>query len=371
MKTLVLSLACVGVQTGLTVSLPSHPNLKARSDSQLAPPPTDAETVFSLPTTPSWFENIAYRPSTNTLLATRLDVPQIWSVDPHTQTGTLVANVTDPSSSSLSSLTGDDDVFIFAGLNYTLTTGLTPNSSALWSLTFPSSLAPSSSKNGTALQVPTPVPVLALPGIGMINGITTWDAHTVLAADSTEGAIWKVDLTSQTPASIVLQDPTMAPLANATNVLGTNGVKVYRPRLDDPSSSSSSADNKTYVYYTSTNQGLLARIPVDPATTIAAGPVHILAGGFSNPDDFAVLDDGSAVLATGPQNTVVHVALDGTVTTLAGSADELVLASSTSCTRGRDGGKVFVTTAGGFEAKVNGSVVGPGSVAGFDLGGVV
>lgn len=305
---------------------------------------SSVETIFSLPAVASWFENLAYRSSTNTILATRLDIPQIWALDPTTREGTVLANVTETLGLvGITQLTSTvPETFVVASTNFSATTGVQANSSVLWTLTF--------GNDGSA----TVEKAVAIPQMGLINGITQWDDHSVLVADSTMGVIRIADLTTG-EAAVVLEDPTMAP----TEATGVNGVHVYRPN----------GSGETYVYYTSMDQGLLARVPVSRITAArhpSNASVEIIASGFKSPDDFALLPDGTVLLATGKSNTIVHVALDGKVEIVAGSSGSLVLASSTACVLGR-GGELYVTTAGGKEAPVNGTLTGPGSIVEIDL----
>lgn len=328
-------------------------------------PPSSVRTLFSLPSppSPSWLENLAYRPSTDTILATRLDPAQLWSISASTGTGTLLANVTD--TAALVGITQTRsfppfDEFYVAGVNFS-DAGVQPNSSALWRLAF----TPSEDGNGSAEGIGTFTfkPAFAVPGIALINGLATWDEHTILAADSHLGAIWAVDLGSGS-ASVALHDhATMAPVtAN-----GVNGIKVLRGGAGD--------DGSAYVYYTSTDLGLVARVPVDPAGAVPRprGEVEVLARGLGEVDDFALLGSGGGVLvATGWNNSVVHVGLDGRVETVAGGPDSLQLASTTACqfggaARSGEGGRtLYVTTAGGSEGPVDGLTTA-GSVVAVDL----
>ncbi|KAI3399830.1 hypothetical protein diail_5627 [Diaporthe ilicicola] len=324
------------------VSLLAQPSLAAivpQSYRATANTPS-VKTIFSLPSNSSWFENLAYRPSTGSIIATRLDIPQIWSVKPATREGTLLANVTEVTGLiGITQLTSSPDTFIVASANFS--TSVQPNSSVLWRLAF--------SEDGSARVRQA----AAVPQMGLVNGLALWDEHTVLAADSTMGLIWKVDLGTG-EATVALSDPTMAP----TEAKGVNGVKVHRAR----------GSGETFVYYTSTDQGLLARLPVSPLTSErfpASVSVEIIASGLT-PDDFALLPDGSVYLTTGANNTVAHVAPDGTAHTVAGSLGSLQLASSTACQFG-PGAKLYVTTAGGLEGAVNGTLLGPGSVVEVDL----
>lgn len=118
---------------------------------------------------------------------------------------------------------------------------------------------------------------------------------------------------------------------------GVNGVKVLR-----------SCEGSTFVYYTATDAGLLARIPVDAITAYPVGPVEVLARGVGEVDDFTLLPDGSAVIASGGvDGAVVRVGVDGSVETVA------ELAYSTACQVG-EGGVLYVTTGGSTAA---GSIV--------------
>lgn len=112
---------------------------------------------------------------------------------------------------------------------------------------------------------------------------------------------------------------------------GVNGVKVFRSR------------EETYIYYTSTDTALLARVPVDPVTAFAIGPVEVVARDLDAVDDFALLSDGSAIIATGANAVIMHVGLNGNVTIVA------ELAYSTSCQFGRSG-ELYVATGGSAAA---------------------
>lgn len=294
----------------------------------LAIPPA-ATTLFALPANASWLENLAYHPSTNSVLVTRLDVAQLWSISATTGVGTILANASDITALlGITQTKSSPDEFYIAGLNFT-TEGIQPNSSALWKLTFPLD-------GGFTFES-----AFDVPGMTLINGLTTWNETTILATDSYQGAIWAIDLTTKF-ASRIFTDPTMARISEN----GVNGVKVLR------------SSKETYVYYTSTDQSLLARISVDPVTASALGPADVLACDIGAVDDFALLSDGSAVIATGTNNTVVHVGLDGIVKTVAGSADSQEVASGTACQFGANG-VLYITTGGSAAA---------GRVAAVDLG---
>lgn len=374
----------------MTLTPSSHPTRQPPTRSSVSPSnaanEADLQVIFSLPANNTWFENLAYRASTNTFLATRLDVPQIWSIDPtrsgSDDSGTLLANV-----SAIGALTGitqlqssseekDVDEFLIAGLNFSASTEvLQPNSSAFWKLSF---LNEENSKNlssspSSSLQLFTLQQAFTVPGIALVNGLATWNESTILAADSLLGAIWRIDIHTG-DAVIVSQDPTMAPLVSN----GVNGIKVFRPSF---SSSSLSTTTTTYIYYTSTDQSLLVRIPVDSITAIPLGPAQVIASDLGEADDFTLVVEkeeeskvGAVLLATGKNNSVVRVEMDGSVVTVAGEGvsnnGSLLLAGATSCRFGGGGGganeqRLYVTTAGGAES--GGALEAPGRVVAVDI----
>lgn len=325
---------------------------------QQPPRSETASTLFSLPgSTTSWLENLAYRPSTDTVLATRLLVAQLWSISARTGTGTLLANVTDVTGLvGITQTRSSPDEFYVAGVSFS-DAGVEANSSALYRLAFSPAREGESQRYEDGVGKFTFEKAFGVPGIRLINGLTTWDERTVLATDSLGGAIWKIDVVTG-EAIIVLEDPSMAPKASN----GVNGIKVFH-----------APDNQgTYIYYSNTDQSLLARILVDPTTACPLAGADILAGDLGEADDFALLDDGGVLLATGGNNTVVHVGLDGSVEAVAGSQNSLELVSATSCQFGmkrEDGqGTLYVTTAGGEEGLVNGTLFAAGSVVAVEIG---
>lgn len=289
---------------------------------------TSVNTLFSLPAKASWLENLAYRPSTDTILATRLDVAQLWSISATTGASTILANVPDITALvGITQIHSSPDEYVIAGLNFSAA-GVQPNSSTLWKLTFP--------VEGDDDDDYSFVPAFDVPGMTLINGLTTWNGTTILATDSYQGNIWEIDMITKSSKPALTDPTTMARIDNH----GVNGVKVHR----------SSKEGGTFVYYTSTDQSVLARIPVELVTPRALGPAEVIARDIGAVDDFALLPDGtSAVIVTGANNTIVHVSLSG-----GGVETVAEVASGTACQFGADGMLLYVTT-GGSEAA--GSVV--------------
>jgi hypothetical protein len=150
----------------------------------------------------------------------------------------------------------------------------------------------------------TPVQVVALPEVKVINGLALDRGEDALyATDSTSGTVWKVSLKSGT-ASVWAQGAELEP--SKSPGFGANGIKVH--------------DGAVWV--SNTDQGTLLRIPIDAHGT--AGAVTTVAQGLTAIDDFAFTGDGDTVLAA--QNYVSEASLvypDGTHQTVLTSTDGL------------------------------------------------
>lgn len=293
--------------------------------------------VFQLETIGTCFENLVIRPN-GLILATRVDTPELWSIDPVARTGFSILSI--PGFSGFTGIVElSNDVYVMAAGNFT-TNG-----------------AP---VEGTArlLQVDLrrPVPdfkyVAQLSDAGLINGVEKWGDGSVLLADSTRGLILKVNVENG-QYSTAISDPTMTVPANASNNnIGINGIK----RLGN------------FVYYTSSALELFCRVPVDSSAS-ATGSVEVLASGFPQ-DDFSLRPDGTAYVATNSLNTIVRVTGDGQVCPIAGSPDSLDLAADTSCQFGRttrDSSILYVSTAGGLTNPVNGTEVQPATIMAVEM----
>jgi sugar lactone lactonase YvrE len=151
----------------------------------------------------------------------------------------------------------------------------------------------------------TPVQVVALPGVKVINGLALDRGEDALyATDSTSGTVWKVLLKSGGTASVWAQGAELE--SSRSPGFGANGIKVH--------------DGAVWV--SNTDQGTLLRIPIDAHGT--AGAVTTVAQGLTAIDDFAFTGDGDTVLAA--QNYVSEVSLvhpDGTHQTVLTSTDGL------------------------------------------------
>ncbi|KAF4997186.1 hypothetical protein FGRMN_4081 [Fusarium graminum] len=201
-------------------------------------------TLFQLPSKPSWFENITIRPD-GTVLATRLDLPELWAVDPTTSSGYCVLRISLPDDVPNQALFGicplKPDVFAIGVGSYDLFGGTQskPGSWSIW-------LADLTGEKPKATKA------VDIPEIGMINGIATWDENTVLVTDCLYGKVYKLDVTNGS-YSIVLEDETMVAPEDALFKVGINGIKVHRSL------------GQTYVYFSTTTRYSIYRVPVTVA----------------------------------------------------------------------------------------------------------
>ncbi|KAM0187437.1 hypothetical protein ACHAPI_011153, partial [Fusarium lateritium] len=197
--------------------------------------------LFQLPSKPSWFENISIRPN-GTVLATRLDQPELWAVDPITSSGSQILRITLPDHVLNQALTGicplKPNVFAIGAGSYDLLGG-TQSKPGSWSM-WPADLTEEQPKVTKAADISE---------IGMINGIATWDENTVLVTDCLYGKLYKLDITTGS-YSLALEDKTMTASEDAAFQVGINGIKVHR------------SSEQTYVYYSTTTRYSVYRIPV-------------------------------------------------------------------------------------------------------------
>ncbi|WZH47920.1 uncharacterized protein QYS62_009083 [Fusarium acuminatum] len=293
---------------------------------------TSTRTLFQLPSKPSWFENITTRPS-GTVLATRLDHPELWAVDPTTSSGSQILRIALPDDVPNQALTGicplKPDVFAIGVGSYDLLGG-TQSKPGSWSIWL-ADLTGDQPKVTKAADIPE---------IGMINGIATWDEHTVLVTDCLYGKIYKLDVAAGS-YSLALEDETMTVPADAPFQFGINGIKVHH------------SSEQTYVYYSTTMRYSVYRIPVTKELQ-AAGPVETLTSGVVV-DDFVVARDGTIFVCTMVSNTIARIpAAGGESVTVAGEEKSMVVAGATACVFNKDETVLYVSTSGAHVMPVDG-----------------
>lgn len=297
----------------------------------------------------TWVENLVVRPS-GSLLLTLITTPDLYLLDP------LVADPTPQLIHRFSSslwLTGitetDPNTYYLIGANATYENlSPTPGSNRIYRVHFPTNETSSAPTISVAATVTDAV---------FLNGLITLNPTTLLASDSTLGVVWAIDV--KTGASrIVLRDPLMAP-APAFPKLGINGIRL------------SHQQGIRTLYFANSAQALLARISIH-ANGTAAGPAVKIASAPNGTffDDFA-LDhhrngSANAFLTTQNGDSIAEVSLsNGSTRIIAGMMGSMEIAEPTSAQFGRtkeDRDVLYVTTAGGLAAPLNGSVVVGGQV---------
>lgn len=304
-------------------------------------PTVQVETLFQFPNNGSWIDNLALR-SDGSILLTRLDTPEVWLVDEASGNATLVHSFANATSCfGISEI--DDDVFAVVVGNFsTKTYQPTPGSFTVQKLDFNLASRTDTERLVDQGQLAAVSPIAALPKAHALNGMTSFtkESHLVLIADSPVGVVWKLNVQTG-EYSVALNDTTMLPAEGQALPLGVNGLKL----VDD------------YVYYSSTTRMQFGRVRVNSDAT-PAGDYEIIASGFL-PDNLDVTTDGTAYIATDPQNSVVRITPYGQISLVAGGQLSTQIPGPTSCRLSADEKELYVGTSGGQVAPVLGTFSEP------------
>lgn len=297
------------------------------------------EIIYQATYNGSWLENLAIT-SCNKILSTRLDVAELWLIDPDNKAAAVKVH-TFPNANGVTGITEiRKGVFAMAAMTIDLAiSAVAPNSSTIWTVDI-------SDEKHPIVSLLTTIPDISFP-----NGLTTWDADTFLISDSVQGAVYSID--SKTGAHrVVVQHPSMLPAVDAPANIGINGVKKFG----------------NYLYYTCSTQGLFARVPLSSRKGVitATGAVEILASGEFM-DDFAITPDGTAFIAGNFNQELFELPPGGQLSVFAGAATSLEVAGCTSVGVSKDGEEMFVATGGASANPVNGSVIEPAKIVKFIL----
>lgn len=335
--------ACVGLLAALPHALASWPMFYTESANRYRnnEPQVKVETLFQFPNNGSWVDNIALRPD-GSLLVTRLDVPEVWSID--TTNGNAMLAHSFPNVTSCFGISEiEHDVFAVVVGNFsTKTYTPTAGSFSVQKLDFNKKGA---ADNERVSDSAVASHIAALPEAEALNGMATFtkESHLVLIADSPKGAVWKVNILTGDYA-VALNDTTMMPAKGQSLPLGVNGLKLVNG----------------YVYYSSTTRMEFCRVKVNADAT-PAGDYEVIASGFL-PDNLDVATDGTAYIATDPQNSVVRISPNGQISLVAGGQLSTEMPGPTSCRLTPNGKALYVGTSGGQVAPVLGAFMEPGKV---------
>lgn len=308
----------------------------------------------------SWLENIAVRSNGN-LLLTRLDVPELWQLDPSSRGTAPERLVSVPDATSVFGIAEiAHDVFAFAAGNFSSDTGTVAGSWNVRKLDFTGGKEPRTSK---IADVPS--------AVGPLNGLTVLPAtgppHGVLVGDIRTGVVYHISpLTGD--VNIAVNDSLTAAAPNPTfGDTGVNGIHVHPSRPDA-------------LYLANTGKNILASQPIDALNGQPTEEGTVIANVTTKPaafnfDDFAlphdVVRDDAAYIVTGSGNSVERLSLtDGTREHIAGGLNRTLIAGPTSAAFGRgrkDQNVLYVVTSGAQAAPVSGTEIVGAQVVAIDV----
>ena len=287
-------------------------------------------------------ENLSLRPS-GSVLATVYTFPQIYEVAPRpNSTPKLLYTFTNTTGACGITESSTPDVFYVVTGNFTFQNFTpTPGSYAIHRLSF--------EKCGT----PIVKKIAALGTIAQPNGITSVpNTPYILIADSNGGFVYRFD-TKTLQLTTYFDHPLLKPVPTAPFQFGVNGVKLSRG----------------YLYFSNTNQQIVARIKATGKEAVLQGSPEIVAAP-TPVDDFIVNDlNGDVYITQGDTiNGIGFVSKDAygsAPVTIAGGPGSTSLLGPTAMiwAKGEVGKTLLVTLTGGFEQFYTKNYTGGGKVA--------
>lgn len=155
-----------------------------------------------------------------------------------------------------------------------------------------------------------------------LNGLAVMNNNTLLIADAGKGSVYRMTV-STGEYSVAITDPTMAPSGGIP--FGIDGIK-YKDGI---------------LWYTNIFRNSFHKIPIDPITAKATGPVTTLWTNLMG-DDLCFGPNGKIYIATNGRNSLVEVDPEvGRPTAVA------TVSGSTSCAFGRGASDTNVAYVGG------------------------
>jgi hypothetical protein len=171
--------------------------------------------------------------------------------------------------------------------------------------------------------------LMTIPDAIFLNGLTPLGDDRYLMADSYRGAIWELN-TADNTVNLWLEHPALARSSPDKEFPAVNGLKVYGKTL----------------YASNTEKMQLVKVPLQPDGQPGEPEIFLQA---INLDDFAFDQDGNLYGTTHIYNSVVKVAPDGSLTTIAQA--EQGMTGSTAVAFGQGEGNrtsLYVVTNGGM-----------------------
>lgn len=167
-----------------------------------------------------------------------------------------------------------------------------------------------------------------IPQAIFLNGLSALSNGDLLITDSYKGVIWKFSPKDKR-VKVWLKDDKFLRALESDPTPGINGIKV---------------DNKDNVYVTSTQKKLVMKIA---AVNGSATNVEVIRQNL-NGDDLFVEQDGTLLITTHTQNTLVKITPDGRMRQLAGAREGLVGPTAISVLTNGSRRQYVITTTGGL-----------------------
>ncbi|KAJ4258742.1 hypothetical protein NW762_007829 [Fusarium torreyae] len=290
--------------------------------------PGGVSTVFQLDNIGTWFENLALR-SDGDIIATRMDVPELWLIDPVAKEGRSLVTIPGVTGAiGITQLTYD--TYVVGAGNVTANPfNFEAGSMQVFLLEF---------KRG----FPCLKLITTLPDAMFINGITPWSSTEVLVSDTVLGAVYQIDVSTGSVRNEVSHD----------DFSGINGIGVQ----------------DGFLYYISNNNQTFFRVSISTDLNITGSPEAIFSG--MSMDDLSLARDGTAYIAAIAMGQIIRVDPDGSTTAIAGAADSMEAMGCTAVRLARSKGFdriLYATTNGGLGAPLNGSVPEPAKIIAVKL----
>ncbi|KAL4889576.1 hypothetical protein BDV59DRAFT_186122 [Aspergillus ambiguus] len=322
--------------------------------------------IFSLPENGSFVDNIALLDD-RTLLLTRIDAPEVWSVDLPTRSGRLVHSFAENNNQLTSCFgitkTGHHTFTVVVGQFDVAKFSPEKGSFGIWKVQLGLSInhdapeertrrheAQFAGKNIAFSSQPVVsnfANIFEASALGASTLLETATSRFLLISDSLDGIIWKLDLETG-EYDIALQDDSMLPPPDGPP-MGVNGIKVHNG----------------YLYYVSVGRKEFRRVRIDTAAN-AIGPFELVSADIT-PDNFDIASDGTAYFATNTENSIVSLTPEGEVIQIAGDKNSTRLAGPTCCALDPDGRTLYIGTNGGMMAPVGGVFEEPGKIAAISV----
>ncbi|PKS05924.1 hypothetical protein jhhlp_007757 [Lomentospora prolificans] len=228
----------------------------------------------------AWFEGISVREN-GTLVVNRLDVPELWTINPLTKESNKVLSI--PNVLGLTGITEiEHDVFAFVAGNFS-TADFTVEAGT-WSVW----------KVDLSAEEPEAELIADVPDAGFLLGTATFDRDAILVADAAQGKVLKIAV-STGKYTVIIEDGLLTPAADADIPEAIHGIRYHGEEI----------------YYTNTFGNSFGRFPID-ASTAEVGNITTVAN-LTSPLDLAVDGDGNAYIGQIGEG-IVKVSRNGTVT---------------------------------------------------------